>query len=60
MSRKVSYTFQPGSRIAGLKLLLQGENLIDEPNRTYWGAEQRTSTIQYFDRVVYAGAAIKF
>lgn len=57
---QVSYTFQPGSRFAGLKLLLQGENLTDEPNRTYWGAEQRTSTIQYFGRVVYAGAAIKF
>ena len=57
---QASYTFQPGSKLAGLKLLLQGENLTDEPNRTYWGAEQRTSTIQYFGRVVYAGAAYRF
>ncbi|PKH56828.1 TonB-dependent receptor [Shewanella sp. Choline-02u-19] len=39
----------------GLKLLLQVNNLTDEPNKTYFGQPQQTGTIQTFGRQYYLG-----
>lgn len=57
---QISYEFPKGSPLHGVKLLAQGENLFDTPNRTYWTDPEKTSTFQYFGRVVYVGATFKF
>lgn len=57
---QVSYTFQEGSALNGLKLLIQGTNLTDEPTRSFFGARAQTGTIQKFGRSVFVGASVKF
>ncbi len=57
---QVSYTFQEGSPLNGLKLLIQGTNLTDEPTRSFFGAQAQKGTIQKFGRSVFVGASIKF
>ena len=57
---QLSYTFQGGSALNGLKLLLQGTNLTDEPTRSFFGTKAQTGTIQNFGRSIFAGASFKF
>ena len=57
---QVSYEFQEGSPLYGLKLLVQGVNITDEPTRSFFGQEAQTGTIQYFGRTLYAGVSFKF
>lgn len=49
---QVSYEFANG-----LEVMLQGYNLTDEPNRSYWGEEYLTGYIQNFGRGLYLGAS---
>ena len=49
---QVSYEFENG-----LEVMLQGYNLTDEPNRSYWGEEYLTGYIQNFGRVFYLGVS---
>lgn len=39
----------------GLQVVFQVNNLTDEPNRTYFGNEAQTGTIQYFGRQYFLG-----
>lgn len=57
---QLSYEFQEGSALKGLRLLLQANNVTDEPNKTYWGREALSSTQQYFGRTFFFGAAFAF
>ena len=43
-----------------LGVLLQVNNLTDEPTQSYFGSEQYTGTTQYFGRQVYFGANYSF
>ena len=52
---QVSYEFDNG-----LQTLLQGYNLTDEPNRSYWGDEYLTGYIQNFGRAFYLGVSYSF
>lgn len=56
---QVSYMFRSGS-MKGLTLLLQVNNLTDEPVITYFGQEAQTGTIQYFGRQFLFGASYAF
>lgn len=56
---QIAYEFQAGP-LRGLKLLVQGNNLTDEPTRSFFGQEAQTGTIQYFGRTFYAGASYRF
>ena len=49
---QMSYEFDNG-----LQVMLQGYNLTDEPNRSYWGEEYLTGYIQNFGRGFYLGAS---
>jgi len=57
---QLSYQFQEGSALHGLKLLAQVNNLTDEPTRTYWSNVPQTGTIQNFGRVFFLGASFEF
>ena len=52
---QVSYDFGNG-----LEVMLQGYNLTDVPNRSYWGEEYLTGYIQNFGRAFYLGASYAF
>jgi phosphoribosylformimino-5-aminoimidazole carboxamide ribotide isomerase len=60
MDAQLSYQFQEGSALQGLKLLAQVNNLTDEPTRTYWGNVAQTGTIQNFGRTFFLGATYEF
>ena len=60
MDAQLSYQFQEGSALRGLKLLAQVNNLTDEPTRTYWGNVAQTGTIQNFGRTFFLGATYEF
>ncbi|TMP14740.1 TonB-dependent receptor [Pseudoalteromonas sp. S2893] len=48
--------FQASYRFSdSLTMLLQVNNLTDEPTQSYFGSEQRTGTTQYFGRQFYLG-----
>ncbi|MDC9514373.1 TonB-dependent receptor [Pseudoalteromonas sp. CST5] len=48
--------FQTSYRFSdSLTMLLQVNNLTDEPTQSYFGSEQRTGTTQYFGRQFYLG-----
>lgn len=38
-----------------LQIFISGDNLTDEPNRTYFGSRERTGTLQYFGKTYYLG-----
>jgi phosphoribosylformimino-5-aminoimidazole carboxamide ribotide isomerase len=57
---QLSYEFQEGSALRGLKLLAQANNLTDAPTRTYFGQEAQTGTIQNFGRTFFLGATFSF
>ena len=52
---QVSYEFANG-----VEVVLQGYNLTDEPNRSYWGEEYLTGYIQNFGRGFYLGGSYSF
>ena len=52
---QVSYEFANG-----IEVMLQGYNLTDEPNRSYWGEEYLTGYIQNFGRAFYLGGSYSF
>lgn len=56
---QVSYRFHQGP-LSGLTLLLQVNNLTDEPVITYFGQQAQTGTIQYFGRQLLVGASYNF
>ena len=57
---QVSYAFPKASRLHGLTLYLQGNNLTDSPTRAYFGQEAQTNLLQQFGRIFYGGATFKF
>ncbi|QIL90226.1 TonB-dependent receptor [Microbulbifer sp. SH-1] len=44
----------------GVEIVFQVNNLTDEPNKTYFGNEAQTGTIQYFGRQYFLGANYTF
>ena len=58
---QIGYEFQPGSKFAGLSLLLQGQNLSDEPFVTYQsGDTSQVIDYQRFGRRFLFGIGYKF
>lgn len=51
---QASYEFENG-----LELVLQVNNLTDEPSKTYFGTELQTGSIQYFGRQYFLGVNYK-
>jgi iron complex outermembrane receptor protein len=51
---QASYEFENG-----LELVLQVNNLTDEPSKTYFGTEAQTGSIQYFGRQYFFGVNYK-
>ncbi|WP_246448792.1 TonB-dependent receptor [Sphingomonas sabuli] len=58
---QIGYDFQPGSSLAGLSLYLQGQNLTNEPFKTY-GENDTLHVIDYqtYGRRFLLGASYKF
>lgn len=56
---QASYEFRDGPA-EGLTILLQANNLTDEPVVTYFGNEAQTGTIQNFGRQFFVGASYRF
>jgi iron complex outermembrane receptor protein len=59
---QVGYTFQPGSRLDGLGLLLQVSNLLNSPYRTYYDVAgvQTLETYEKYGRSWLLGASYHF
>lgn len=57
---QMSYEFQPGSALAGLKLLLQANNLTDEPFQTYYGSKGARGKYETFGRRYWFGMSYSF
>ncbi len=57
---QASYDFPLDSRLAGLTILFQANNLTDEPVTTFFGEEAQTGTIQKFGRVFFFGASYTY
>lgn len=57
---QLSYEFPKTSRLNGVKLLAQVNNLTDAPTRTYFGQVAQTGTIQNFGRTIFLGATLTF
>ncbi|MGL4543208.1 MAG: TonB-dependent receptor, partial [Polymorphobacter sp.] len=58
---QIGYEFQPGSQFAGLSVLLQGQNLNNEPFVTYQGGDtQQVIDNQNFGRRFLLGVGYKF
>ncbi|WP_299596829.1 TonB-dependent receptor [uncultured Microbulbifer sp.] len=45
---------------SGVQFVFQANNLTDEPNKTYFGNEAQTGTIQYFGRQYFLGVNYTF
>ena len=51
MDAQVGYTFQPGSRLNGLGILLQVNNVLNSPYRTSYGVgPNNTQTLETFEK----------
>lgn len=57
---QMSYQFADDSSLEGLKLLLQANNLSDEPFRTYYGDESVRGRYEVFGRRFWAGFSYEF
>ena len=57
---QASYKFPETSALNGLSILLQANNLTDEPVRTFFGSPAQTGTLQFFGREFFLGASYKF
>jgi len=62
MDAQVGYTFQPGSRLNGLGILLQVNNLLNSPYRTTYGVNQTQvlETYEKYGRQWFLGASYHF
>lgn len=57
---QASYQFADDTALEGLKLLLQANNLSDEPFTTYYGAESVRGRYEEFGRRFWAGFSYEF
>ena len=57
---QTSYTFPEGSRMQGIELLFQANNLTDEPFETYYGDRARQGRYETFGRRFFLGATYRF
>jgi len=62
MDAQIGYTFQPGSRLDGLGIVLQVSNVLDSPYRTYFdvGGHQTLETFEKYGRSWLLGASYHF
>jgi iron complex outermembrane recepter protein len=62
MDAQVGYTFQPGSRLDGLGIVLQVGNLLNSPYRTYYNVNgaQTLETFEKYGRSWLLGASYHF
>jgi iron complex outermembrane receptor protein len=62
MDAQVGYTFQPGSRLNGLGVVLQVSNVLNSPYRTYYDVNgtQTLETFEKYGRSWLLGASYKF
>ena len=61
LDAQVGYEFQPGSKLAGLSILLHAKNLTDRPFITYQNNDPRqVIDYQRYGRDYYIGLAYKF
>jgi len=49
MDAQIGYTFQPGSRLDGLGIVLQVSNVLDSPYRTYYNVND-VQTLEAFEK----------
>lgn len=57
---QTSYAFPEGSRMSGVELLFQANNLTDEPFETYYGDTARQGRYESFGRRFFLGATYRF
>lgn len=57
---QASYSFPAGSRLEGVTLLFQGNNLTDEPVSTFFGDQGQIGTVQFFGRQFFLGLSYAF
>jgi iron complex outermembrane receptor protein len=62
MDAQIGYTFQPGSRLNGLGILLQVSNLLDSPYRTYFDVNgaKALERVEKYGRSWLLGASYHF
>ena len=62
MDAQVGYTFQPGSRLNGLGIVLQVSNVLNSPYRTYYDVNgtQTLETFEKYGRSWLLGASYHF
>ncbi|MGU3391712.1 TonB-dependent receptor [Sphingomonas sp. M1A8_2b] len=60
MDFQTSYDFGKGSKLEGLKLLFQANNLTDEPFETYYGDRALQGRYEKFGRRFLIGAGFEF
>ena len=60
MDFQTSYDFGKGSKLEGLKLLFQANNLTDEPFETYYGDRTLQGRYEKFGRRFLIGAGFEF
>ena len=57
---QASYEFPDDSRLSGVTLLFQGNNLTDEPVSTFFGENGQIGTVQFFGRQFFFGVSYAF
>ena len=62
MDAQVGYTFQPGSSLNGLGIVLQVSNVLNSPYRTYYDVNGTTTleTVEKYGRSWLLGASYHF
>jgi iron complex outermembrane receptor protein len=62
MDAQIGYTFQPGSRLNGLGVVLQVSNVLDSPYRTYFDVNGTPTleTVEKYGRSWLLGASYHF
>ena len=64
LDAQIGYTFQPGSRLNGLGILLQVGNVLNSPYRTYYTVGPNNvntlETVEKYGRSWLLGAAYHF
>jgi len=62
LDAQIGYTFQPGSRLNGLGLLLQVSNVLNSPYRTYYDVNGTATleTVEKYGRSWLVGASYHF
>nr|WP_246408962.1 TonB-dependent receptor [Parvularcula dongshanensis] len=57
---QMSYTFQEGASLEGLRILFQANNLTNEPFQTYYANEAARARYEEFGRRFWAGFSYEF